>query len=56
MKYKYFKRATPHTLRTVCASLFDDFNVRFLQLDCVFRTDTDTAAAEVARVWFYFNE
>lgn len=48
MEFNYFPWAGPHTLAAVCASFFNDGNLRFLKLDRVLGTNSDTAAAIVA--------
>jgi hypothetical protein len=48
MKLNDFPRAGPHTLPAISAPFIDDRNPRFQKLNCIFRTNSDTAPAKIA--------
>ena len=48
MEFDHFPRTSPDAFAAIGASLFNNGDLRFLQFDRIFRTDSDTAAAEIA--------
>ena len=48
MELDDFPGASPHAFATIRASLIDDPDLRFQELNGIFRTNTNAAAAEIA--------
>ena len=56
MKNQGFERTHPYAFGAVGASRFQYFYPRLLQLNGVFRTYPDAAAAEIAGILYYFDQ